>query len=103
MKEVSSVKEASPGREEPESGARVKSAERVLDLIETLAAHERGLSFPALSQITGFPKSSLHALLGVLTVRRYLAFDETTRLYSLGSKIWENGQAYLRGRDIVGD
>jgi len=84
-------------------GARVKSAERVLDLIETLAGNEPGLSFPALSQITGFPKSSLHALLGVLTARRYLAFDETTRLYSLGSKIWENGQAYLKGRDIVRD
>lgn len=89
--------------DEIETAGRVKSAERVLDLIETLAANERGLTFPALSQVTGFPKSSLHALLGVLTSRQYLAFDERTRLYSLGLRIWENGQAYLKSRDIVRD
>jgi IclR family acetate operon transcriptional repressor len=73
----------------------------VLDLMEILAEHAEGLSFTALLQVTGFPKSSLHALLTVLANRRYVQFDETTRLYSLGVRVWQNGQSYLKGRDIV--
>lgn len=87
--------------EDIDGGARVKSAERVLDLIETVAAHREGISFPALLQSTGFPKSSLHQLLGVLTARRYFSFDERSRLYSLGVRVWENGQAFVKGRDIA--
>jgi DNA-binding IclR family transcriptional regulator len=80
---------------------RVKSAGRVLDLIEILAEHPEGLSFTTLFQKSGFPKSSLHALLSVLSARRYVQFDEATRLYSLGIQVWQNGQSYLKSRDIV--
>lgn len=88
-------------KEDLEGSARVKSAERVLDLIEAVAANKEGLTFPSLLQVTGFPKSSLHQLLGVLTARRYFTFDERTRLYSLGVRVWENGQAFVKGRDIA--
>jgi DNA-binding IclR family transcriptional regulator len=80
---------------------RVKSAGRVLDLIETLAEHDEGLSFTALLGATGFPKSSLHALLDVLTSRKYVQFDDATRLYTLGVQVWQNGQSYLKSRDLV--
>jgi IclR family acetate operon transcriptional repressor len=80
---------------------RVKSAGRVLDLIEILAQNKDGLSFTSLLQSTGFPKSSLHALLTVLSARRYVQFDEATRLYSLGIQVWQNGQSYVRSRNIV--
>lgn len=81
---------------------RVKSAGRAVDILDRLAQHRGGgLSFTALGQVTGIPKSSLHALLLVLTARKYLEFDEGSRLYSLGLKVWENGQAYLKSRDIV--
>lgn len=90
-------------KEDLEGSARVKSAERVLDLIETVAANRDGISFPALLQVTGFPKSSLHQLLAVLTARRYFTFDERTRRYSLGVRVWENGQAFVKGRDIALD
>ena len=80
---------------------RVKSAGRALDLIEILAERSEGLSFTALLQTTGFPKSSLHALLAVLSARRYVQFDEATRLYTLGIQVWQNGQSFLGARDIV--
>jgi DNA-binding IclR family transcriptional regulator len=80
---------------------RVKSAGRVLDVIEVLAEHPGGLSFTALLQITGFPKSSLHALLTVLTSRKYVQVDDANRLYSLGIRVWQNGQSYVGSRDIV--
>ena len=83
------------------AGDRVKSASRVLDLLEIVSAHEAGLSFTTLQQLTAFPKSSLHALLGVLTARGYLDLDETSRLYTLGVKVWQNGQSYLKSRDLV--
>lgn len=87
--------------DEAAAGDRVKSASRALDLVELAAAHEAGLSFPAMLQLTGIPKSSLHALLGVLTARGYLDLDGTTRLYTLGVKVWENGQSYRKGHDLV--
>lgn len=90
-------------QDDAEKGPRVKSAERLLDLIELVAAHGGALSFPTLGQLTGFPKSSLHALLAVLSSRGYFAFDSQTRTYSLGLKVWENGQAYRQSRDIVAD
>lgn len=85
----------------PAQADRVKSAGRVLDLIELLGTEEQGLSFTALTRATGFPKSSLHALLDVLTQRRYAHYDEASRRYSLGVQVWQNGQAYLKSRDIV--
>ncbi len=91
----------SEAADEPGQGERVKSAARVLDLVEAVAAHEAGLTFPALLQLSRIPKSSLHALLGVLTARGWLDLDEATRLYTLGVKVWENGQAYRKGRDLV--
>jgi DNA-binding IclR family transcriptional regulator len=91
----------SEAAEEAAAGDRVKSASRALDLMEVVAGHEAGLSFPAMLQLTGIPKSSLHALLGVLTARGYLDLDEASRLYTLGVKVWENGQSYLKGRDLV--
>lgn len=91
----------SEAADEAAAGERVKSASRALDLIELVAAHEAGLSFPALLQRTRIPKSSLHALLGVLTTRGYLDLDGSSRLYTLGVKAWENGQSYRKGRDLV--
>ena len=91
----------SEAADEAAAGERVKSASRALDLIEVVAAHEAGLSFPTLLQLTRIPKSSLHALLGVLTVRGYLDLDEASRLYTLGVKVWENGQSYRKSRDLV--
>ncbi|MEJ1159151.1 IclR family transcriptional regulator [Prosthecomicrobium sp. N25] len=79
----------------------MKSAGRVLDLVEILVASEQGLTFTDLLRRTGFPKSSLHALLDVLTQRSYAHFDQRTNRYSLGIQVWQNGQAYLRSRSIV--
>lgn len=91
----------SEAADEAAAGERVKSASRVLDLIEVVAAHEAGLSFPAMLQLTRIPKSSLHALLGVLTARGWLDHDPSSRLYTLGVKVWEHGQAYRKGRDLL--
>ncbi|WP_173934363.1 IclR family transcriptional regulator [Chelativorans sp. Marseille-P2723] len=78
------------------AGRSVKSAERVLDLLETIGASPNGTTFSDLGASLGIPKSSLHALLNVLTSRGYIEFDQASRRISLGIRIWETGLAYHR-------
>lgn len=85
-----------------DSGRSVKSAERVLDLLETIGTLPQGGTFSGLSTTLNIPKSSLHALLDVLTTRGYVALDATTRRYSLGVRAWETGQAYQRHHSVIG-
>ncbi len=81
--------------------AHVKSASRALDIIEVLASERAGLAFTDLARLQQIPKSSLHALLAVLTERGFVEFDPQTRAYGLGIRTWEMGQAYLAHRDLV--
>jgi DNA-binding IclR family transcriptional regulator len=78
-----------------------KSAVRSLDLIEALAQTPEGLTFTELQRILKCPKSSLHTLLGTLAARSYVELEPKQRRYTLGIRVWENGQAYLRHRELV--
>jgi DNA-binding IclR family transcriptional regulator len=86
---------------DPARPAQVKSADRILDIIELLANERAGLGFGELARLRHIPKSSLHALLGVLTARGYVELDASKRVYTLGIRTWEMGQAYLAHRDLV--
>src|SRR5260370_22466272 len=79
----------------------VKSAGRALDVLDTLSAHPNGLTFTELLKILAIPKSSLHELLALMRARGYLDCDDDSRNYTLGIRAWENGQAYLRHRDLA--
>jgi DNA-binding IclR family transcriptional regulator len=89
--------------------AQVKSAGRVLDILDLLAGEPEGLSFTALQQRLGLPKSSLHELLSVLAARGYIELvagsqDEAKpqrRAYLIGVRAWEAGQAYARQRQLA--
>lgn len=83
--------------------APVKSAARVLDIVEVLAAAPQGLSFTEIGRRLDLPKSSLHGLLATLTGRGYIAYDAERHIYSLGIRVWEHGQAYLRHQDLLGE
>jgi DNA-binding IclR family transcriptional regulator len=79
----------------------VKSAGRALDIIEGLAAAPDGLAFTDLARRQAIPKSSLHALLTVLTDRGYVELDVDRRTYALGIKAWEVGQAWRAQGSLV--
>ena len=83
--------------------APVKSAARVLDIVEILASAPDGLSFTEIGRRLGLPKSSLHGLLTTLTARGYVGYDAERHVYGLGIRVWEHGQAYLRHRDLLGE
>ncbi|MFE3838525.1 IclR family transcriptional regulator [Pseudogemmobacter sonorensis] len=76
--------------------ASVKSAARVLDLMELLGATESGLRLGEISAELSFPKSSCHMLLRTLSDRGYVERDDEGR-YSLRRVYRETG-SWVSGR-----
>lgn len=96
------AKDATAGRKGAGEETRsVKSAERVLDILEEAIAVEGGFTFMELTRTRSIPKSSLHALLEVLVRRQYLEVDGETRRYTLGIRALEAGHAYLRSHGVI--
>ncbi|OGA28182.1 MAG: hypothetical protein A3I01_03540 [Betaproteobacteria bacterium RIFCSPLOWO2_02_FULL_65_24] len=62
----------------------VKSADRVLDVLEVLSRRARAMSHTQLVMALGIPKSSLSQLLRNLTGRGYLVFSPGPNTYELG-------------------
>jgi len=81
----------------------VKSADRVLDVLELLARRGRGLSHAELAAALNIPKSSLTHLLRNLLARRYLtlASDKTFRLGEATHALARSSQRF-RIVDIAG-
>jgi DNA-binding IclR family transcriptional regulator len=80
---------------------RVKSAERVLDLLEIFGANAGGVSFARLVQLLGIPKSSLFALVETMEARGYIVLNSESRKYTLSIRTWEIGQAFQRNNNIL--
>ncbi|WCB95351.1 HTH-type transcriptional regulator XynR [Baekduia alba] len=73
------------------SSAPVKSADRVLAVLDLLA--EAGpLRFAELCAALGLPKSSTHGLVATMSARGYLRRDREGR-FALGLRVWEIAQS----------
>lgn len=81
------------------SGERVKSADRVMAVLD-LIAERRSIGFTEIAERLELPKSSAHALLRTMEARGYLALDPERRTYRLGSRIWELAQACHEIEDL---
>lgn len=79
----------------------VKSAERVLQIIELLTLNTAGLTFGDIHELLDVPKSSLHGLLKTMERRGHLDAEPSSRRYRLGVRLWEAGQAFVRGVNLV--
>jgi DNA-binding IclR family transcriptional regulator len=82
------------------SPGAVKSAGRVLDILETLRAEPGGLSLSELASRLGLANSSAHALLHTMLARGYLRRDPQTRRYALGIKLIQLGLAVSDDVDL---
>ena len=78
------------------SSSQVKSATRVLDVLETLAGNAQPTPTMAIARECGIPKSSAHHLLNVLQERHYVVYYEREHAWGLGVKTFEVGSTYLR-------
>ena len=60
----------------------VKSAERTVRILETLAASRETLTLSELQQRTGFPRSSLHALMRTLVELNWVETDSARSAFA---------------------
>jgi IclR family KDG regulon transcriptional repressor len=79
----------------------VKSARRVLDILELLGSNVDGLTFAEIARRLDVAKSSLHALLTTMVRSGWINLENSTRNYRIGSRAWEAGQGYQLARELV--
>lgn len=79
----------------------VKSAQRVLAILDLLTAREAPATFTEIAATLGYPRSSLHSLLATLAASGWVELDPLSRRYTLGIRAWQAGHAYLRAVDLA--
>jgi len=84
-----------------DSATGVKSARRVLEILEIIAQSSEPTSFLDLMNGLHYPKSSLHGLLSTMVDMRWLTLDSASRSYHIGVRPWEVGQSFQPSRDLV--
>jgi DNA-binding IclR family transcriptional regulator len=73
----------------------VKSAERTVELLTLLANAPTRMTFAELQAATGYPRSSLHALVRTLRRHQWLEADEGGARFGVGPHLLLAGTAYL--------
>lgn len=73
----------------------VKSAERTVRILETLAASPTRLTLAELQTRMGYPRSSLHALVRTLRELKWVESDESGSSFGVGPHALISGTAYL--------
>ena len=79
--------------------SKVHSLSKAIDLLDILSAHDRGLKLGAIAERSGYPKSTVHALLSTMCDRGVVA-QQDDGTYTLGIRLFEYGAAVSRGFDI---
>ncbi|ADB53299.1 IclR family transcriptional regulator [Conexibacter woesei] len=74
------------------AGGAVKSADRVLAILDLLAERE-ALTFSEVVAALELPKSSVHNLLQTMIDRDYVEYDAAAKSYGLGIRVWQIGRA----------
>lgn len=77
----------------------VKSASRVMAVLELVSIHPQGLTLSEICEKIGMPKSSTHELLSVLEQGNFLQLDH--KRFRIGIKVFELGQTASRNLDIL--
>ena len=82
------------------SSSGVKSAERVLAILEYLATRPEA-TFSSIARDLALPNSSAHELLRTLARRRFIELDPLSRRFCLGIRVWEIAQGYTAANNLV--
>src|SRR5690606_14305426 len=82
----------------------VKSADRVIDVLEYICERGNAASHSEIAGALSIPKGSLSKLLGTLVRRRYVSFDERSARYSVGegiTRLYERSQQMRQGPELA--
>ena len=81
--------------------AVVKSADRIIQILETIGLESGGSTHRDLWEALGIPKGSLSLLLSNLIDRDYVTFDAASKRYRLGPRLLVLAGRYLSTIDLV--
>ena len=79
----------------------VKSADRVIQILEAVGMARQGVTHGDLTSALNIPKSSLSSLLATLVDRQYLSLEKSSKRYVLGPQVLVMAGRYLDSLDIV--
>ena len=79
---------------------KLSSLDKSLQVIEQLSRTPRGLSLSELTQILGYPKSTIHHMLGTFLPYDYVSQDPETKKYRLGFRFLSISKIILDNIDI---
>ncbi len=79
----------------------VKSAKRVLDILELLSQSSSDLSLKQIGQSLEIPSSSCHALLETLYARGYVIRDGTSLTFRLSTKLFALAATHTENLDLT--
>ncbi|NOU67373.1 helix-turn-helix domain-containing protein [Paenibacillus sp. LMG 31461] len=79
---------------------KVKSADRVLDILELFIGKIGSYSLTDISKLLSMPPSSTHQILQNMLARGYLEMDETGKQFRLGYKLFEIRTEYTKNTDM---
>ncbi|EGD45015.1 KdgR transcriptional regulator, IclR family [Nocardioidaceae bacterium Broad-1] len=85
-----------------EAEAKRDMVGKALLLLDRLSAYPSGVPLSTLSRETGFPLSTCHRLAGALIRDGYATFDEDSKRYSLGLKVFSLAQSVAHRRGFAG-
>jgi len=79
---------------------KLTTLDKSLQVIELLSKNAQGLSLLEMSNIIGFPKSTIHHILSTFLPYDYVAQNAETKKYSLGFKFLSLGRVILDSIDV---
>ena len=79
---------------------KLTTLDKSLQIIELLSKSPQGLRLTEMSNLTGFPKSSIHHILSTFLPYEYVAQNAETKKYSLGFKFLTLNKVILDSIDV---
>ncbi|GGD89319.1 IclR family transcriptional regulator [Paenibacillus nasutitermitis] len=80
---------------------KVKSADRVLDILELFTEEKDSYNLTEIAKILSMPPSSTYLLLQNMLSRGYLETDRTGKQFSIGYKLFEIRNQYMKSTSLT--
>ena len=88
-------------KKSPNRSSEVQSLTRALTILNKLSNNDSGLILTELAQICQLPTSTTHRLLTTLENNRFVRFNRSSNLWSVGVQSFVVGNAFARSRNFV--
>ena len=88
------------GFNSPQSSSKGQAFDRVLDVLQAIAAHE-GITLTELSSYLGQSVTTVHRVLSTLENREYVEIDPERQTWFIGPETFRIGSSFMRRSNVV--